>query len=125
MVERVVRPGPDTVAAAVAAVGRALYGHHAEPWDSEHLVVSALLDLGWRPLRDADGRHWYLSTSCLHAADEHRDETERAFLHGRCQTDAKRFDGSRKVAATCKYGQEPCRCECHTTTTTMREERPA
>jgi hypothetical protein len=68
-------------------------------------VVAALSAHGWHP--------HYLSTACLHARDEHRDETERAFLHGRCQTDAKRFDGSRKVAATCKYGQEPCVCECH------------
>jgi hypothetical protein len=68
-------------------------------------VVAALSDHGWHP--------HYLSTACLHARDEHRDETERAYLHGRCQTDAKRFDGSRKVAATCKWGQEPCRCECH------------
>jgi hypothetical protein len=68
-------------------------------------VLSVLTANGWHP--------HYLSTACLHARDEHRDETERAYLHQRCQTDAKRYDGSRKVAARCKYGQEPCVCECH------------
>jgi hypothetical protein len=66
-------------------------------------VVAALH--GWHP--------HYLSTACLHARDEHRDEVERAYLHRRCQLDAKRFDGSRKVGGTCKWCQAPCRCECH------------
>lgn len=62
---------------------------------------------------DEHGHHVYLSTACLHGRDEHRDEIEREWLHGRCATDARRYDGSHKVAATCKYCQSPCLCDCH------------
>ena len=53
------------------------------------------------------GHHAYLSTSCLH------DEC------GYCQTQAKRYDGTTKISAVCKFCTERgehgggCVCRCH------------
>lgn len=47
------------------------------------------------------GHHAYLSTSCLHGH------------HGYCQTQAKRYDGSIKTAAVCKFCGASCHCPCH------------
>jgi hypothetical protein len=48
-----------------------------------------------------DGRHMYLSTSCLHD------------LHVECRINSKRYDGSFKAAGTCKHCHAPCICPCH------------
>lgn len=45
--------------------------------------------------------HRYLSTGCLHGD------------HDYCQTEARRYDGTTKIAATCKFCGAPCVCECH------------
>ena len=45
--------------------------------------------------------HRYLSTGCLHGE------------HAYCQTEARRYDGTTKTAATCKFCAAPCICECH------------
>jgi hypothetical protein len=51
------------------------------------------------------GVHVYISTACLHGA------------HETCQIDTFRYDGTYKVAATCKYCGSPCRCQdCHQVT---------
>jgi hypothetical protein len=52
--------------------------------------------------------HRYLSTACLHATEPGRED-----LHQYCQTDAKRYDGVDKIAATCKWCEAPCICDCH------------
>lgn len=46
--------------------------------------------------------HRYYSTACHHD------------LHKECQTDATRWDGTHKIAGTCKWCQAPCVCPCHT-----------
>lgn len=56
----------------------------------------------------AHGPDGYKSTACRHA-----DEPGKAYLHRECQIDAKRWDGSHKKAATCKYCEEQCQCSCH------------
>lgn len=45
--------------------------------------------------------HVYLSTGCLHGD------------HDYCQTEARRYDGTTKIAGTCKFCGEPCVCPCH------------
>jgi hypothetical protein len=45
--------------------------------------------------------HIYLSTACLHGD------------HAYCQVEARRYDGSTKTAATCKFCASPCICPCH------------
>jgi hypothetical protein len=45
--------------------------------------------------------HRYLSTGCLHGH------------HGDCQTQAVRYDGTPKIAASCKWCHAPCICRCH------------
>jgi hypothetical protein len=45
--------------------------------------------------------HIYLSTGCLHGD------------HAYCQMEARRYDGSTKTAATCKFCASPCVCLCH------------
>jgi hypothetical protein len=45
--------------------------------------------------------HIYLSTGCLHGD------------HTYCQVEARRYDGSTKTAATCKFCAAPCICPCH------------
>lgn len=45
--------------------------------------------------------HIYLSTGCLHGD------------HAYCQVEARRYDGSTKTAATCKFCASPCVCPCH------------
>jgi hypothetical protein len=45
--------------------------------------------------------HRYLSTSCFHEE------------HDYCKTDALRYDGTHKIAATCKFCEAPCICACH------------
>jgi hypothetical protein len=60
--------------------------------------------------------HAYLSTSCLHAADEDRTGEERAALHARCSSAEGVSDsGERwaKAPACCKHCGAPCRCLCH------------
>jgi outer membrane murein-binding lipoprotein Lpp len=52
--------------------------------------------------------HRYLSTACLHAA-----EPGRVDLHRECQVDARRYDGTHKVRATCKWCPARCICACH------------
>ena len=61
------------------------------------------------------GRHVYLSTSCLHGDC------------GYCQTQARRYDGTTKISAVCKFCSEDagndegrthahgggCVCRCH------------
>lgn len=50
----------------------------------------------------------YRSSACAHAPEPGREA-----LHLECQTNAIRYDGSPKVAAQCKYGNERCTCPCH------------
>jgi len=50
---------------------------------------------------DDDGVHRYLSTGCLHGDHEY------------CKVEARRYDGSIKTAATCKFCGSPCVCWCH------------
>ncbi|MEU6674798.1 hypothetical protein [Streptomyces sp. NPDC046925] len=45
--------------------------------------------------------HEYLSTGCLHGE------------HGYCQYEARRYDGSTKTPAQCKFCAAPCVCACH------------
>jgi hypothetical protein len=45
--------------------------------------------------------HRYLSTACLHN------------IHDDCDIDTRRYDGTRKTAATCKYCPAPCVCPHH------------
>jgi hypothetical protein len=48
------------------------------------------------------GIHVYLSTACLHGA------------HETCKVDTFRYDGTYKVAASCKSCGSPCMCPvCH------------
>jgi hypothetical protein len=53
------------------------------------------------------GHHRYLSTGCLHGD------------HAYCQTQARRYDGTVKTAAVCKFCSEgddrggSCVCHCH------------
>lgn len=53
------------------------------------------------------GHHTYLSTGCLHGD------------HAYCQTQARRYDGTTKTAAVCKFCDEGddhgghCVCHCH------------
>lgn len=54
--------------------------------------------------------HHYLSTACLHA-----HEPGRMPLHEDCRTGGRRWDGTPKTPATCKWCGAPCRCPCHTT----------
>lgn len=56
--------------------------------------------------------HLYLSTACLHAVlDDNPD------LHDYCATDSRRYDGTHKIAASCKFCEPPgsgkCVCLCH------------
>jgi hypothetical protein len=55
-----------------------------------------------------DAPHRYLSWACWHA--DHDPQPE---LHGYCQTNAKRYDGTEKVAAECKFCPSKCVCGCH------------
>jgi hypothetical protein len=60
--------------------------------------------------------HAYLSTSCLHAADEDRAAGERAALHARCSSERGVADGGEtwaKAPARCKFCGALCRCPCH------------
>jgi hypothetical protein len=52
--------------------------------------------------------HRYLSTACLHATEPGRED-----LHQECQVDARRYDGTHKVGATCKWCPARCICACH------------
>lgn len=52
--------------------------------------------------------HTYLSTACLHAAEPGREA-----LHRECQVDIRRYDGSHKQGATCKFCPAQCVCTCH------------
>lgn len=45
--------------------------------------------------------HDYLSTGCLHGDHEY------------CKKEARRYDGTEKVAACCKFCGAPCICTCH------------
>lgn len=67
------------------------------------LLRSLLLDV-------LGGPHVYLSTACRHADDPGREGED---LHGRCQTDTRRYDGTHKIAAQCKDCGAPCICTCH------------
>jgi len=49
------------------------------------------------------GRHWYLSTGCLHGGDG----------HAYCQIQAQRYDGSTKHRSHCKVCDIKCVCWCH------------
>lgn len=49
------------------------------------------------------GRHFYLSTGCLHGGEG----------HAYCQIEARRYDGSVKTASSCKTCAVRCRCRCH------------
>lgn len=55
--------------------------------------------------------HVYLSTGCLHGDTALPDGRTG---HEYCQTDARRYDGTHKTAATCKFCSSPCVCPCHT-----------
>jgi hypothetical protein len=52
--------------------------------------------------------HRYLSTACLHGAEPGRED-----LHRECQVDTRRYDGTHKVGATCKWCSARCICTCH------------
>lgn len=70
---------------------------------------AALLQLWCAIAGVATLRHWYLSTSCLHG--------DCAY----CQTEARRYDGTHKTAATCKTCRAPCQHRCHRTRPTHPE----
>lgn len=57
--------------------------------------------------------HTYLSTACWHALHCGTDEATAARLHGECDIDDTRWDGSHKVAATCKWCSARCTCPHH------------
>lgn len=67
-------------------------------WDDSHVRagLAAVLAI----VHSADP-HIYLSTGCLHGD------------HTYCQVEARRYDGSTKTAATCKFCASPCVCPCH------------
>ncbi|MFE9372277.1 hypothetical protein ACFYM2_21255 [Streptomyces sp. NPDC006711] len=73
----------------------------------ESCPCSALQALRARLVDERHGHHAYLSTGCLHGD------------HSYCQTQAKRYDGSTKTAATCKFCESAddrgghCVCRCH------------
>jgi hypothetical protein len=52
--------------------------------------------------------HRYLSTACLHGAEPGRED-----LHRECKIDTKRYDGTHKIGATCKWCPARCVCTCH------------
>ncbi|MFD9630106.1 hypothetical protein [Streptomyces violascens] len=66
------------------------------------------------------GQHIYLSTGCLHGGADHSDPG-----HVYCQTQARRYDGTTKISAVCKFCSEgagdddghghggACVCRCH------------
>lgn len=54
--------------------------------------------------------HVYLSTGCIHGDTVLPDGRTG---HEYCQTEAQRYDGTTKVAATCKVCGSPCTCPCH------------
>jgi hypothetical protein len=54
------------------------------------------------------GVHAYLSTACRHAAEPGREP-----LHLECQTGGKRWDGTEKLPASCKWCGASCVCACH------------
>ena len=54
-----------------------------------------------------DPRHTYLSTACLHAQQEGREELHE---YCRCKTT---LDGEPKIPGTCKWCGAPCICGCH------------
>lgn len=56
--------------------------------------------------------HAYISTACWHAQRE-PDPQRAGQLHHECDIDATRWDGTRKIAATCKWCLAPCRCPHH------------
>src|SRR5678815_4444460 len=53
------------------------------------------------PTEPTGAHHHYLSTACYHGA-------ERPELHAECQKNAKRWDGTPKVAGQCKYCEARC-----------------
>jgi len=56
--------------------------------------------------------HVYLSTACWHGQRE-KSPLRAVKLHMECGVDATRWDGSHKIAATCKWCPSPCVCPCH------------
>lgn len=67
------------------------------------------------------GHHTYLSTGCLHGDLVLPDGRTG---HDYCRTQARRYDGTTKAAAVCKFcselgrpGHGHCVCPCHTTPT--------
>jgi hypothetical protein len=61
--------------------------------------MKAALALVFRP-----DPHFYLSTGCLHDTEEG---------HAFCRVEARRYDGTTKTAATCKFCGARCVCPCH------------
>ncbi|MFD5697490.1 hypothetical protein [Streptomyces lasiicapitis] len=61
--------------------------------------------------------HVYLSTGCHHGDTVLPDGRTG---HGYCQTEAQRYDGTTKIAGTCKVCGARCICPCHTS-----QEQPA
>ncbi|WP_138964233.1 hypothetical protein [Streptomyces sp. YIM 121038] len=57
-----------------------------------------------------DGAHVYLSTGCHHGDTVIPDGRTG---HEYCQTEARRYDGTTKVAGTCKVCGARCICPCH------------
>ncbi|MFF3643416.1 hypothetical protein [Streptomyces sp. NPDC002564] len=55
--------------------------------------------------------HIYLSTGCVHGDTVLPDGRTG---HEYCQTEAQRYDGTVKKAASCKVCRAPCICSCHT-----------
>jgi hypothetical protein len=96
-----------TWAATIIAVYAtyALLSRFADPADeilAAFCVAWTGADLGQRIIRHLDRhRHHYLSTACLHG------------IHDDCDIDTRRYDGTRKTAATCKYCRAPCVCPHH------------
>jgi hypothetical protein len=77
----------------------AVHGHQQPDDRMIDDVLTAVLAVVFRP-----DPHLYLSTGCLHDTEEG---------HAYCRVEARRYDGSTKTAATCKFGECPCVCPCH------------
>jgi hypothetical protein len=83
----------------------ALLAEFADPGDEIFAVMCVgwvAADLGQEAARRLGRhRHHYLSTACLHGH------------HNDCDIDTRRYDGTWKHGATCKYCRAPCVCPHH------------
>jgi hypothetical protein len=92
----------------LAAVDQMATSDPAEPADTD--LSADLFELVAAITGTRAAGHTYISTACLHAAEPGRES-----LHLECQTGGRRWDGTTKKPARCKYEhcQAPCICACH------------